>query len=83
MKLRRVTDWTLLAGANIEIRQQGHTVCRGHVDAVTEDGSILWLQPAAENRRLFERAEFYEAWAVEDRTGFHYHVSQSLSTAAC
>jgi hypothetical protein len=82
MKLRRVTDWTLLVGASIEIRQQGHSVCSGHVDAVTDDGSILWLQPAAENRRLFEKAEFYEAWATEDRTGFHYCVSRSLSEAA-
>jgi hypothetical protein len=82
MKPRRVTDWTLLVGSSIEIRQQGHSVCRGYVDAVTEDGSILWLQPAAENRRLFERAESYEAWAVEDRTGFHYCVSKSLSAAA-
>lgn len=83
MKRRRVTDWTLLVGASIEIRQQGNPVCSGHVDAVTDDGSILWLQPAAENRRLFEKAEFYEAWATEERTGFHYGVTKSLSTAAC
>lgn len=82
MKLRRVTDWTLLVGASIEIRLQGRSVCSGHVDAVTDDGAILWLQPAAENRRLFEKAEFYEAWAMEDRTGFHYCVSRSLSEAA-
>lgn len=81
MKLRRVTDWTLLVGASIEIRQQGHPVCSGRVDAVTDDGCILWLQPAAENRRLFEKAELYEAWATEDRTGFHYCVSRSLSEA--
>ena len=83
MKLRRVTDWTLLVGASIEIRQQVHSVCSGHVDAVTDDGSILWLQPDAENRRLFEKAEFYEAWATEDRTGFHYCVTKNLSSAAC
>lgn len=76
MGLRRVTDWALLTGASVEIRQQGITVCRGQVDAVTDDGNILWLRPVSKNRRLFEKAEFYEAWATEDRTGFHYEVAK-------
>lgn len=80
MDLRRITDWTLLTGARVEIRQQGTPVCSGHVDAVTDDGSILWLQPPAQNRRLFEKAEFYEAWAAEDRTGFNYEVAKGIST---
>jgi hypothetical protein len=79
MDLRRITDWTLLTGASIEIRQQGSPVCRGYVDAVTEDGTILWLRAPAQNRRLFEKAEFYEAWATEDRTGFHYMVTKGLT----
>ena len=79
MDLRHITDWTLLTGARIEIRQQGSPVCSGYVDAVTDDGTILWLRPAAQNRRLFEKAEFYEAWATEDRTGFHYEVTKDLS----
>lgn len=66
MELKRVTDWTLLTGASVEIRQQGTPVCSGHVDAVTDNGKILWLQPPAQNRRLFEKAEFYEAWATEE-----------------
>ncbi len=74
MDLRRITDWTLLTGASIEIRQHGSAVCSGNVDAVTDDGTILWLQSPAQNRRLYEKAEFYEAWAKEDRTGFHYRV---------
>lgn len=78
MDLRRITDWTLLPGATIEIRQQGSPVCNGQVDAVTEDGKILWLRPPAQNRRLFEKAEFYEAWASEDRTGFHYEVTKTV-----
>ncbi|MFF2243798.1 hypothetical protein ACFVTM_06405 [Arthrobacter sp. NPDC058130] len=81
MNLRRITDWTLLTGASIEIRQQGSPVCSGHVDAVTDDGTILWLRPPAQNRRLFEKAEFYEAWATEDRTGLHYEVTKGLSTS--
>jgi hypothetical protein len=79
VSLRRITDWTLLTGASVEIRQQGRCVCSGYVDAVTEDGTILWLHPPAQSRRLFEKAEFYEAWATEDRTGFHYEVTKGLS----
>ena len=78
MDLRRITDWTALTGASIEIRQQGNPVCSGYVDAVTEDGAILWMRPTAQNRRLFEKAEFYEAWAMEDRIGFHYKVTQGI-----
>jgi hypothetical protein len=52
-------------------------------DAVIDDGSSLWLRTAAEDRRLFEKAEFYQAWATEDRTGFHYCVTKNLSSAAC
>jgi hypothetical protein len=77
--LRPITDWTLLTGTSIEIRQQGSPVCSGYVDAVTADGTILWLRPPAQNRRLFEKAEFYEAWATSDRTGFHYEVTKGLS----
>lgn len=69
MGLRQIADWTLLRGASIEIRQQGRAVCTGHLDAVTADGKVLWLQSPAQNRRLFEKTEFYEAWAT-DRTGF-------------
>jgi hypothetical protein len=77
---RVITDWTLLTGASIEIRQQDTPICSGHVDAVTDDGTILWLQSPAQNRRLYEKAEFYEAWANEDRPGFHYEVTKSRST---
>lgn len=81
MDLRRINDWTLLVGASIEIRQHGLTLCSRHVDAVTDDGTILWLQPPVPNRRLYEKAEFYEAWATEDRTGFHYRVTTGSSPA--
>ena len=75
--MRRIKDWTLLPGASVEIRQQGTSVCNGYVDAVTGDGEILWVR-SSQNRRLFEKAEFYEAWAAEDRDGFHYEVTKSL-----
>ncbi len=82
MDLRRIMDWTLLPESTIEIRHQGSGVCRGHVDAVTDDGKFLWLRPPAQTRRLFEKAEFYEAWAAEDRAGFHYEISNALNESA-
>lgn len=82
MDLRRIRDWTLLPGASVEIRQQGTAVCSGYVDAVTDDGKILWLSAPAQDRRLFEKTEFYEAWAAEDRDGFHYEVTRTAGTTA-
>lgn len=76
MKQRCVDDWCTLSGVNVEIRQQGSIVSSGTVETVTEDGKILWLHSPVEGRRLFEKAEFYQAWAVEERTGFHYRVSR-------
>ncbi|MGK3957496.1 hypothetical protein ACLKOZ_15045 [Arthrobacter sp. R4] len=75
MDLRHISDWTQLPGARVEIRHQGSYVCSGHVDAVTDDGKILWVQSPENDRRLFEKDEFYEAWATENRTGFHYEVT--------
>ncbi|MDQ0850659.1 hypothetical protein QFZ65_002597 [Arthrobacter sp. B3I9] len=72
---RKITDWSVLPGASVEIRQQGVTICNGHVDTVTEDGKILWLQQTPAGRRLFEKAESYEAWATEESCGFHYKVT--------
>lgn len=75
--MRRVNDWTLLPGASIEVRQQGRGVWRGFVDAVTADGKILWVIDPSGQRRLFEKAEFYDAWAIEERDGFHYEVTKN------
>ena len=82
MDLRRIRDCTLLPGASVEIRQQGTAVCSGYVDAVTDDGKILWLTAPAQDRRLFEKTEFYEAWAAEYRDGFHYEVTRTAGTTA-
>lgn len=79
--MRRIKDWTLLPGAGVEIRQQGNYVWSGYVDAVTDDGQILWVNSPSNNRKLFEKAEFYEAWAIEDRDGFHYEVTKSLDNS--
>jgi hypothetical protein len=78
VNLRRVEDWVLLPGARVEIRQLGIPVCSGYVDAVTDDGKILWLCARGQTRRLFEKAESYEVWAREDREGFHYQISKGF-----
>lgn len=75
MKLARIDDWTALRGIDVEIRREGRTVCRGTVDAVTDDGTILWLQPLSGTRRLFEMTESDEAWAPLDDPGFHYRLA--------
>jgi hypothetical protein len=76
---RLVKDWCTVLGATVEIRLQGVLVSTGLVDAVTEDGKILWLHSPVEGRRLFEKSEFYQAWAVEEGTGFHYRISKTDS----
>lgn len=73
--MKPIRDWRLLPGANVEIRQQGTVICRGHVDTVTDDGKIIWVTALGQNRKLFEKDEFYEAWATEDGYGFHYKVA--------
>lgn len=78
LDMRRIKDWTILSGASVEIQQQGSYICAGYVDAVTDDGKILGVTAPSQNRRLFEKAEFYEAWAIEDRDGFHYEVTKNL-----
>ncbi|MFJ4029000.1 hypothetical protein ACIPWF_16625 [Paenarthrobacter sp. NPDC089989] len=76
----RIDDWATLPGAHVRIRQQGADICTGTVDAVTVDGSILWLHTALDGRRLFEKAEYYEAWAAEERVGFHYRMALGSET---
>jgi hypothetical protein len=76
MNRRCINDWSSLIGANVEIRQQGSVVCSGIVDAVTDDGRILWLWSPVPGRQLFEKARFHEAWAAEERIGFHYKVNR-------
>ena len=53
----RVENWALLEGLQVEIYLKDHVVDCGIVDAVTFDGSILWLkQKGVTGRRLVERA---------------------------
>lgn len=59
---RCIEDWAGLTGEKVEIRFQGTSVATGLVDAVTHDGSILWLAGQNQTRKLYEKAEFYEVW---------------------
>lgn len=63
MEHSRIEDWTVLPGIPVQIRLRGKTVCKGTVDCITPDGTILWIHQDAGGRRLIERAEGYEVWA--------------------
>lgn len=76
VKHRHIDDWCILSGASVEIRKQGTFVCSGIVDAVTDDGGILWIHSLVDGRRLFEKADVYQAWVVDERIGFHYRARQ-------
>jgi hypothetical protein len=48
-----VDDWTQLQDRFVEIHRRGTILDRGLVDAVTDDGSVLWLaHDGAATRRL-------------------------------
>jgi hypothetical protein len=80
MNFVQVDDWTALVGMDIDVRRQGGTVCSGIVDAVTPDGSILWICPAGGTRRLFEKADWFQAWAAADDPAVQYHLTTGHSS---
>jgi hypothetical protein len=60
-------DWNLLAGRQVQIRQDGRVVRTGRVDTVTKAANALWLEShGAHLRTLFEKAEGYTAWPVAE-----------------
>ncbi len=61
-----VRDWTALApGDKVYIVENDASELCGRVDAVTEDGAILWLyMDAAAGRRLFMRGDGGVVWRV-------------------
>lgn len=75
MTLRPIEDWTVLVGVFVEIRLWGRTKCSGPVDAVSGDGSILWVHPPGSERRLYEKAGSYEAWTDQQSAPFLYRNS--------
>lgn len=76
MDLKCIYDWTTLPGTTIELWQKGHWIAGGFVDAVTDDGEILWLQAPAQERKLYEKAESYKAWAVGAEPALHYRLAE-------
>jgi len=77
MKQRHIENWCTLDGANVEVRSRDGATYRGVVDAVTSNGEILWLWSPITGRRLFEKEESYQIWAVDDRIGFHYEAHRT------
>ncbi|MDQ1060816.1 hypothetical protein QFZ23_004781 [Arthrobacter globiformis] len=56
-------EWERLRGAEVDVYLGSEFVRRATVDAVTDDGNILWL--AAEgpfSRTLIDKAQGYEVW---------------------
>ena len=43
---KRVSDWRLLVGRTVQVLHGKDVVDQGVVDAVTLDGSVLWLRQA-------------------------------------
>ncbi|SDP42470.1 hypothetical protein SAMN04487914_1119 [Arthrobacter sp. ok909] len=79
-QLRRVKNWTSVVGARgAEIVQHGQTMATGTIDAVTNDGAILWVQDGSGRRRLYERCESIEVWGACDDVGPNYRVSKADS----
>jgi len=61
-----VSDWSSLVGHTVELRRHGQMVRQGLVDAVTDDSTILWLQPdALHGRQLIMHADGYDVSVVE------------------
>ena len=59
-----VRNWALLAvDEKVRIRREDGTELIGHVDAVTDDGEILWVQlVAGAGRKLFVFSDGGRVW---------------------
>ena len=71
-KAQYIRDWIVLApGDRVFIAKKDAPELSGHVDAVTEDGAILWLQfDAGAGRKLFTRSEGGLMWRVPGNAGY-------------
>ncbi|MEV4954778.1 hypothetical protein [Paenarthrobacter nitroguajacolicus] len=51
-----VEDWTELQARDVEVHDRKGLVDQGRVDAVTADGSVLWMQQdGASSRRIGQK----------------------------
>ena len=60
---KRVTNWKLLVGQTVQIWQGNDILDQGLVEAVTADGTVLWLaQAGATQRRLVMKERGAGLW---------------------
>jgi hypothetical protein len=58
-----IQDWSSMKGKHIEIRLYGRPLDQGIIETTAKDGSVIWLESSgAISRRLYAKAEQYEAW---------------------
>lgn len=63
MKYHRQHEWLPVRGEAVQIRNNGRIIREGFVDAVTADGSILWLAAdGAFPRQMVCKADGDEVW---------------------
>ena len=59
---RRVSQWSLLVGLEVEVRlEPGHRIT-GRVDDAMPDSTLLWLITDGAGRRTVEKSEGHEVW---------------------
>ena len=59
----RVDDWWRVAGAVVEVRQDGRHLRSGLVEAVTRDGAVAWLaQDGPVGRMLIDKESGHTIW---------------------
>ncbi|WP_142060343.1 hypothetical protein [Pseudarthrobacter sp. B4EP4b] len=67
---RRTPDWSVLkTGDSNIIRSGDHPTVTGQVDALTSDGSLLWVLPdGGQPRKIYYRSDDPELWSSHHRS---------------
>lgn len=67
---RRTPDWSVLKpGDRIIIRSGDHPMATAVVDALTSDGSLLWVLPdGGQLRKIYYRSDDQEVWSPHHRS---------------
>ncbi len=56
-------DWRVVLGQVVQVRKSADVVRTGRVDAVTREGTILWLAADGVHQRVtVQRADGFEVW---------------------